>query len=62
MSESVNPFYEAAVNHMHNQLNWLEEAVGRPLTLGEKENIYEFFQGLHPRTKEEFQDIFGPVF
>lgn len=60
MSEH-NAFYEAAVNHMANQLAYLEKLVGRPLTSDEKENIYEFYQGLHPRSKEEFEERFGPL-
>lgn len=57
----TNPFYEAAVNHMANQLAYLEKLVGRPLTDEEKDNIHEFYQGLHPRSKEEFEDKFGPL-
>jgi hypothetical protein len=55
----TNPFYEAAVDLMHNQLAYLEKLVGRPLTADEKDNIYEFYKGLHPRTKESFEEKFG---
>lgn len=57
----INTYYEAAINLMHNQLAWLEKAVGRELTADEKDNIYEFYQTLHERTREEFESRFGPL-
>lgn len=57
----INPYYEAAINHMQDQLNYLEKAIGRKMTAEEKDNIYEFFQTLHPRTREDFEDKFGPL-
>lgn len=59
--QMTNPFYEAASNHMANQLAYLEKAIGRPLTEEEKENIHEFYQSLHPRTKEDFEERFGQL-
>ena len=57
----TNPFYEAAVNHMADQLAYLEKLVGRPITDEEKDNMYEFYSSLHPRTKEAFEDHYGPI-
>lgn len=57
----TNPFYEACANHMANQLAYLEKAVGRPLTEEEKENIHEFYDKLHPRSKEAFEERFGSI-
>jgi len=57
----TNPFYEAAVNHMAAQIAYLEKLVGRPITDEEKENMYEFYQGLHPRTRESFEEHYGSV-
>ena len=54
-----NPFYEAAANLMHNQLAYLEKAVGRPLTDEEKDNIHEFYSKLHQHTRDDFEDRFG---
>jgi hypothetical protein len=57
----TNPFYEAAVNHMAAQLAYLEKLVGRPLTEEEKENIHQFYQGLHPRSREAFEERYGAI-
>ena len=57
----TNPFYEAAINHMANQLAYLEKLVGRPLTEEEKESPQEVFNRLHPRNKEEFLEKLGPL-
>lgn len=62
MQGDINPFYEAAINHMSIQLAWLEETVGRPLTDDEKDNLRKFVKSLHPRNQEEFEDRFGNVF
>lgn len=57
----TNPFYEASINHMANQLAYIEKLLGRPLTDDEKDNIHEVYDRLHPRSKEEFENKFGKL-
>ena len=56
-----NPFYEAAINHMDAQLNYLEQAVGRSLTDEEKNNLGLFFEGLDRKVREDFQEKLGSI-
>lgn len=51
----INPYYEAAVNHMTVQLNYLEELIGRELTVDEKDNLHEFYLTLPPNIQAEFE-------
>ena len=56
-----NPFYEAAINHMDAQLNYLEQTVGRSLTDEEKNNLGLFFEGLDRKVREDFQEKLGSI-
>lgn len=57
--EAINPFYEAAVNHMTVQVNYLEELIGRSLTVDEKDNLHEFYLTLPPNIQSEFESKMG---
>lgn len=59
--DAFNPFYEAAVNHMSVQVNYLEELLGRKLTVDEKDNIYEFYSLLNPDVRSKFEASLGPL-
>lgn len=59
--DAVNPFYESAVNHMAVQLRFLEELIGRELTIEEKENLHEFYSLLNPNLKSDFEAKLGPL-
>tara|TARA_R100001086_G_C11835421_1_gene257692 strand:+ start:804 stop:995 length:192 start_codon:yes stop_codon:yes gene_type:complete len=58
---SVNAFYEAAVNRMAVQINELEALIKRKLTVDEKDNLHEFYSNLPNSLKEKFEDRVGPL-
>lgn len=55
----VNQFYQAAANHMHVQINYLEELIGRSLSPDELENLHEFYDLLDESTKFKFESKVG---
>lgn len=58
---NLNPFHEAAINHMADQLAYLERLIKRPITDEEKDNIHEFFEELDSKVQDSFRDKFGDL-
>ena len=57
----ANEFYQAAVNQMTVQINYLEKLIGRSLTDDEKDNIHEFFSNLDLNTQSKFEAQVGSL-
>ena len=57
----MNEFYEASVERMHTQINYLQELIGRNLTDDELENLHEFFSNLDPSIQHQFVSQVGDL-
>lgn len=56
---STNEFHQAALEKMNTQLNYLQELLGRDLTLEERDNIHGFYETLDLNLQYEFESKLG---
>ena len=57
----MNVFYQATADHMTVQINYLQDLIGRQLTISEKENIHEFFSELDLNVQYAFESECGEL-
>lgn len=57
----TNPFYQASVDQMYLQINYLQELIGRELLDFELDNMHEFYSTLDPKLKDMFESRVGPL-